>query len=170
MPYGDGWAVKREGADRASKITDTKAEAIEAAQNIAYRNDDEIIVHNRQGHITQGRKYGKKSDDNNCFITSACIQHYNLADDCYQLSTLRNFRNTYLRSSADGNKLIRQYYSIAPKIVKLLNQHPDKNKIYQWIFRQINYACSFIERGKYNKAKNLYVTTVAHLANYFQLI
>ena len=120
VPYGDGWAVKREGADRASKITDTKAEAIEAAQIIAYRNGDEIIVHNKQGHITKGKKYGKRSGDNNCFITTACVQHYNLSDNCYQLSTLRNFRDNYLQRSTDGNKLIKEYYSVAPQLVKLL--------------------------------------------------
>ena len=59
VPYGDSWAIKREGADRASKITDTKNEAIEVAREMAWRSNAEVIVHDKKGKITKGKRYGK---------------------------------------------------------------------------------------------------------------
>jgi hypothetical protein len=168
VPYGDAWAVKREGADRASKITDTKAEAIIAAQSIANANE-EIIIHNKKGHITKGKKYGKEKDNSGCFITTACIRYYNLTDDCYQLSILRNYRDNYLQQSNNGIKLIKKYYSIAPQIVMLLNNHPDKKNIFKNIFGQINSACYLIERGKNEDAKKLYIKIVTYLVNFLNL-
>ena len=53
--YGDAWAVKQEGADRASAITGTKSEAINKARQIA-RGNDEVIIHNRQGQITKSKR------------------------------------------------------------------------------------------------------------------
>jgi hypothetical protein len=168
VPYKGSWAIKREGADRASKITDTKSEAIEVAREMAWRSNDEVIVHDKKGKITQGKRYGKNPDDD-CFITTACVKYYNLLDNCYQLITLRNFRDSYLKSTSEGNKLIKQYYSVAPNIVKLLNEHPNKKKLYKNIFNKINSACAFVDQHRFEEAKNLYIKTVVQLIKYFHI-
>ncbi|ASC72983.1 hypothetical protein XM38_039440 [Halomicronema hongdechloris C2206] len=45
VPHPDGWAVKAEGADRATRVTETQREAIEIARNIAKNQASERIVH-----------------------------------------------------------------------------------------------------------------------------
>jgi|SRR6185437_8870847 len=170
VPYGDAWAVKQEGADRASVITDTKSEAVAAARRIA-RGNDEVIVHNRQGHITKGKRYSSRDEDEGgCFITTACIKYYSLPDNCYQLNTLRSFRDNYLASTDKGKGLISLYYSVAPRIVQKINQDKDKDSLYRYIFSQVNLACRYIERRKLAKAKHLYERTVRQLAKHFEVI
>ncbi len=44
-----GWAVKREGATRASKIYKTKGEAVKDARNSSKGRD--VVVHKKDGSI-----------------------------------------------------------------------------------------------------------------------
>ena len=54
VPHEDGWAVKREGADRATKVVPTQKEAAEIARN----NASEVFIHGRNGHIRERDSYG----------------------------------------------------------------------------------------------------------------
>jgi hypothetical protein len=50
VPQGDGWAVKREGNERASTTHETQKLAIEGARNLAKEGDD-IVIHRPDGSI-----------------------------------------------------------------------------------------------------------------------
>ncbi len=50
-PNEDGWKVKSAGADRATAIVETKAEAVELAREIAMNKKAELIVQNSDGEI-----------------------------------------------------------------------------------------------------------------------
>ena len=53
-----GWAVRREGASRASSVHRTKAEAVAAAKQIAKRRTGaEVIVHPRDGRFRDSNTY-----------------------------------------------------------------------------------------------------------------
>lgn len=54
VPSKDGWAVKKEGAVRASVRSSTKAGAVKAANNIKYA--DRIVVHKKDGTIQSNTK------------------------------------------------------------------------------------------------------------------
>lgn len=58
VPQGDGWAVKREGASRASVTTETQRESIDAGRKIAQRESTELIIHGRNGQIREKNSYG----------------------------------------------------------------------------------------------------------------
>ena len=60
VPRSDinGWAVQREGADRASSLHDTQAEAIEAGRRIAQRESSELFIHRPDGRIRYRNIYG----------------------------------------------------------------------------------------------------------------
>ena len=110
----------------------------------------------------------REARDNNCFITTACVKHYGLSDDCYQLNTLRKFRDGYL-SKSDANKtLIHQYYSIAPNLVNLLESDINRNHLFNEIFLKINRACAAIEKRKFENAKKIYSDAVVNLLRYFK--
>ena len=58
VPGSDGWAVRREGASRASVRTDTQAQAIDAARDIARREQGEVFIHGRDNLIRDRNSYG----------------------------------------------------------------------------------------------------------------
>ena len=53
------WAVKGEGNTKSTKITETKAEAIEIAKRIAKKNKSEVVIHKRDGTISDKDSHGK---------------------------------------------------------------------------------------------------------------
>ena len=55
-----------------------------------------------------------------CFLTTACAGMLGLGDDCFELRTLRRFRDGPLTAAADGPALIRAYYELAPRILAAL--------------------------------------------------
>lgn len=58
VPHDDGWAVKPEGADRASSVHTTQAEAIERAREIARNQGVELFIHGRDGRIRERDSFG----------------------------------------------------------------------------------------------------------------
>ncbi|KAF1677591.1 DUF2188 domain-containing protein [Bacillus sp. SKDU12] len=59
IKHKNGWAVKAEGAKRASDIKETKEDAIERAKEIAAHKGTEVIVHLADGSVQ--RKIKKES-------------------------------------------------------------------------------------------------------------
>lgn len=58
VPHSDGWANRREGADRVSKSFRTKAEAQEAGRKTAQREKTEHLIHKQNGEIGARNSYG----------------------------------------------------------------------------------------------------------------
>lgn len=54
VPDDNGWAVKREGASRASSTHNKKNAAIKQAKKTAVRNDVGVIVHRGDGTVGHG--------------------------------------------------------------------------------------------------------------------
>lgn len=72
-----------------------------------------------------------------CFLTSACVFARGLEDDCYELTTLRHFRDNFMRTHAEGNELIQYYYKHAPKIVEQIEERANKKAIYDYIYTSL---------------------------------
>ncbi len=53
-----GWSVKKEGADRASKITPTQKEAITVARTISKSEKTELVIHKKDGTIQRKDSHG----------------------------------------------------------------------------------------------------------------
>jgi hypothetical protein len=58
VPHDDGWAVKREGASKASVVCDTKADAMDAGRDQAKTARTELVEHDRHGRIANSNSYG----------------------------------------------------------------------------------------------------------------
>lgn len=168
-PDGDVWVVKKDDATRASLIANTKDEALRSAREIALNQGLVIIIHGKDGRIQKTvRPEDNSSDGSGCFLTSACIQYYGLNDDCYQLQTLRKFRDNYLLQTYEGRALVQQYYFIAPQLVRLIKTDKNQNILFQKIFRKITAACIAIECKKFEKAEAIYKKAVLQLFDYFK--
>lgn len=57
-PRGDGWAVKREGNERASSVHPTQKEAEKKGREAARKEKTEFYLHNRTGQIRERDSYG----------------------------------------------------------------------------------------------------------------
>jgi hypothetical protein len=57
-PHKDGWAVRREGGDRASRVTQRKEDAVSIGRDIAQRNGTELIIQRKDGTIQSKDSYG----------------------------------------------------------------------------------------------------------------
>lgn len=60
-------------------------------------------------------------------MTTACCEYKGLGDDCYELQTLRNLRDEYIRKQPYGEELIKNYYKEAPEIVIKIKKSKDKD-------------------------------------------
>jgi hypothetical protein len=58
VPHEDGWANRREGADRVSKMFPTKDAAERAGRDTARREGVEHLIHNKDGRISERNSYG----------------------------------------------------------------------------------------------------------------
>lgn len=53
-----GWAVIRQGNDRASSVFPTQAQAAQAGRLVARREHVEFLLHGRDGQIRERDSYG----------------------------------------------------------------------------------------------------------------
>ena len=100
---------------------------------------------------------GSGGNDFGCFLTSACVKAEGLPDDCRELTTLRWFRDHYMKTVPGGEEDIREYYRIAPAIVSAVNQREDAQSIWRRIYQDLILKCvDLIETGDYVKTYQLY--------------
>ena len=55
----DGWAVKKGGSTKATKVFSTQKEAVTHGRNIAKNQKVEFYIHGRDGKIREKDSYGK---------------------------------------------------------------------------------------------------------------
>jgi hypothetical protein len=104
------------------------------------------------------------SGSSGCFLTTACVQHKQLADDCDELQTLRMLRDNYMSKTEEGQSMIRQYITIAPGIVHAIDQYENKSEIYEYMYRHmITPAVQLVKRGQWREATDHYMIFVKAL-------
>lgn len=57
-PNQNKWNVQREGTTKPSRVCDTKAEAESVARDQGRNQKTEVVIHNRNGRISQKNSYG----------------------------------------------------------------------------------------------------------------
>lgn len=99
-----------------------------------------------------------------CYVTTAVCETFGKPDDCYELTLFRQYRDTYLSALEDGEAIIREYYNLAPSIVKHINQKENRKEIYEGIWNDYLRSCmSYIEQGENEQCKELYIRMVYEL-------
>lgn len=108
--------------------------------------------------ITQGFKQRL------CYITTAVCENLGKPDDCYELELLRNYRDKYLLEENAGRDIVKQYYNIAPTIVKQIDKRDDAKEIYNKIWTDYLSPCiHLIEEDKKEACKEVYSNMVRNL-------
>ena len=99
-----------------------------------------------------------------CFLTSACTAARGLPDDCQELTTLRWFRDNWLKHQSDGVLLIAHYYEVAPKIVEAIDKLENRLEIYDSLYLKLVIPCvELINTKQYEQALALYRDTTLEL-------
>ena len=144
---------------------DPDLDAVEQLLQIATRSENQATRDGARNSLQQIRELkAERAQQNNCFITTAVCGSFNKPDDCYELTTFRNFRDTWLSAQPDGKSLIAEYYSIAPQIVANINRLDDAKKIYKNIWQEYLEPClNFIKCGDNLSCKNKYIKMVSEL-------
>ncbi|MCU0360161.1 MAG: hypothetical protein MUF75_05490 [Bacteroidia bacterium] len=113
-------------------------------------------------------KRGNDSVDLECFLSTACIQHKQLPDNCTELQLLRKFRDDFMKPSPTGEALVNHYYKIGPELVKAIEKDKNKKRTYAFIFSCIQNACEKIRLQQNSKAQMVYVKMVKRLMHKYQ--
>ena len=65
-----------------------------------------------------------------CYLTTAAVGAVGLADDCWELTALRAFRDESLLVDAVGRELVATYYAEAPGVVAGVNRRADAQRVW----------------------------------------
>ncbi len=106
----------------------------------------------------------KGNQTSGCFLTTACVRTKGLPDDCYELNTLRYFRDNYMKSTVMGNRDINEYYFIAPQIVVEIEKREDSKRIFSKMYEELVVHClELINEDKNEEAYSFYKRYVEKL-------
>ncbi len=99
-----------------------------------------------------------------CFITTAVCESFGKPDDCYELTSFREFRDTYMLGTPEGRALVEEYYDVAPAIVTCIDLGEDRAAVYKGIWREWLSPClSDIEAGRMEACGRRYREMVERL-------
>lgn len=133
-----------------------------------YVNEDVYDKYCKGYYYSDCPIYKGSDSSGGCYLTSACVYAKNLPDDCYELQTLRGFRDSWMQESEEGKKAVREYYEVAPKIVSAINETVNPKAIYEKIYNKMVEPCvQLIEDRKMVEAFQLYKTMVCQLKEKF---
>ncbi|WP_409969391.1 leucine-rich repeat protein [Bengtsoniella intestinalis] len=79
--------------------------------------------------------YERKKDG--CYLTTACMEHQlaSFDDNCHELTVLRSFRDSYLKSHHPED--IQTYYLTAPSIVDAINSKENATAIWAKVYDEL---------------------------------
>lgn len=93
-----------------------------------------------------------------CFITTACVEHVGLSDDCDELTTLRYFRDKLVQEDSEFREKVLEYYEKAPLIVEKIQASEDKDAVLDDLYANMIQPCiSLLKQGEVEEAKELYL-------------
>jgi len=91
-----------------------------------------------------------------CFLTTACVEHAGLPDNCHELMTLRRFRDTHLLANPSTRSLVDEYYRRAPSLVLRISLSPSAKVEFADIFKRIRRIVDMIDNGQSEDAVKCY--------------
>ncbi len=99
-----------------------------------------------------------------CFITTACCQVLGLDDDCFELRSLRYYRDEVLAKQKGGTQAIARYYASAPRILAQLSAKTRKSRLLSIYARFVLPAAIAAKLGLNTLAYRLYVRMLNELS------
>jgi hypothetical protein len=99
-----------------------------------------------------------------CYITTAVCESRHKPDNCYELTTMRKFRDTYMQQTKERQGRVEEYYSTAPAIVAMINMQPGCEEKYYSIWEKYLLPCIIdIEKKHLKQCEKRYIKMVRNL-------
>ncbi|MCD7951298.1 MAG: hypothetical protein LUG12_13775 [Erysipelotrichaceae bacterium] len=100
---------------------------------------------------------GWNNSGGGCYITSASVEFMGLDDHCYELDTMRRFRDILVEEDDHFRDQILDYYRYSPHIVENINASQNKDEILADIYHNLVEECvKLLEDNRIEEAKSLY--------------
>lgn len=152
-----------------------RCEKCRKEKNNSSRSSYSYTYHNTYSYNTfhpnkpdSSNKSSSKHNGTFCFITTAVCEYMGKSDDCFELVTLRAFRDNWLKYQPGGQELIEEYYNIAPLIVSRLKASPQYSQYCEMLWNEYITPClSLIACGRYEECKGKYIDMVRYMQNRF---
>ncbi|MBI2928070.1 MAG: hypothetical protein HYY24_20545 [Verrucomicrobia bacterium] len=150
--YKTGYNAGRDGW-----FLDDVAEGVSKGMNLS--KCDEVYEKGYEQGARDRAEYGRRDNDSGssgndsssssggCFLTTACLEHAHLPDDCQELQTMRRFRDEYIRGLPDGATLLEDYYRVAPRIVQRIKSQADPDEAFGHLLVALRQAVALVEAG-----------------------
>ena len=107
--------------------------------------------------FVEGERNYSGSSSSGCFLTTACVEHRGLPDDCRELMVLRAFRDDWLAKQEGGLEEIRAYYHLAPAVVERIKARSDAGEVLEEIYQRYILPCvAHVEAGEMKETYALY--------------
>lgn len=124
------------------------------------KNDEVILSLKYESGGTSGSSY----DDDACFLTTACVHHKGLADDCDELETLRWLRKNYIAKTDAGILLLQQYQTEGPRMLKAMHGYDNRKEILDYLHDHlVQPSVTLIKQGYYQEATDYYTAFVREM-------
>jgi hypothetical protein len=98
----------------------------------------------------------KQPERKPCFLTASCCELVGLADDCFELRTLRRYRDEVLADMPGGRGDIERYYGIAPVILASIRRKGREHELLALYFTHILPSAMLARVGQPNGAPAVY--------------
>lgn len=109
-------------------------------------------------------------DDGFCFVTTATMYALGKGDESAELKELHNLRDKFLLCDNQGELLLKEYYRVAPELVKKVNQLHNSEEVYKEIFKKyIKLTYEFSLKGEEKKAKDIYIKMMLYLCDQYDV-
>lgn len=119
-------------------VFDFAPKETERALNVMVAEANRIgrtVVGNRPPPAAQSG--GNAGGPGQCFVTTACCGMVGLADDCFELTALRRFRDRVLAGLPGGRDDIAAYYRLAPAILAEMARRGDERRLLGYYFSHV---------------------------------
>ena len=99
-----------------------------------------------------------------CFVTTACCNVLGLDDDCFELQSLRRYRDDVLAKQTGGAEAIARYYAKAPRILAQLSTETCESRLLSVYARFVLPAAVAAKLGLNALAYRLYMRMLNELS------
>lgn len=107
---------------------------------------------------------GWNNDGSGCYVTTACVEHMGLQDNCEELEILRYYRDVLVEQDENFRKEVLDYYRKAPIIVQKILQSPNKDNQLSHLYKDLVQKCVFLlKEGHLQEAKDHYMSVYHRL-------
>ncbi len=84
-------------------------------------------------------------DESKCLVATACVETKGLPHNYPELNALRAFRDGYVQKLQNGEQIISEYYSIAPRIIEGISKSETPKEVYATLYEKLDTTLKLVE-------------------------